>query len=640
MEWTFYYEWKTDEKPEWGEWKHRWAYSDFSLKIFVSQLPDIILDRNNPRIEWIVSDVAQHDSGYWFKIPSLYHVPKCGNRFHQLTDLKNKKIILPVIENNDWTYYIEQRSTMGIERRIDIDEFSLENRMDQTMWNKYIKDEWDALMAMDERTVHDQRRLFFISMMMGEWKVMTQLIERCEWTKHIGEYHKANLLLHQRTHMTPLEREELFAKDLWPIANYVEAWHQLLLLHLKYPDWDKSRLYVSVWERIEGIVKEEKMVPSHTWIKRDLNKSWVIYYLQLLRDYAPSEKIISFLVRNMLDHHDANVRRTALHDLLSRIPNIILDKDCIKNGEVQFSRNNGDFVASSSSLIVFDSRRYLVNVRRVNYRIMPTGSYISIVDGQITADYNGITKNEYYFMDRETLEPVSSCRPLSEDIPGRRPERAIVGVEDVRLYRGEDDEIYFYGVTKEFSYTDAIRIIHGRYDIDRGRLTGTTVFRPPYEENSCEKNWVHCGRDRYIYRWHPIEIGKIDKNGRLVIDERIPSPPYFQEFRGSSAGVEWRGLTWFTVHSVHMVCGRRKYIHHLVIINQEKKQVVGVSTPFCFEGHNIEYSIGLDIHKDRMLFLYSVNDAVSRYVAIPIHRIVDWIVFIAPSSEFYSSIYT
>jgi hypothetical protein len=249
-------------------------------------------------------------------------------------------------------------------------------------------------------------------------------------------------------------------------------------------------------------------------------------------------------------------------------------------------------------------------------------------NGSINSVYNGISKNEYYVADRETFEPQSPVRPMSEDtIPNRNmDEVAIVGLEDVRLVPGDT----FYAITKSFSYAGTIRMIMGTYDWKSTCYRNTVVLRPPYQETSCEKNWVWCGENRFIYKWHPIQIGSVVQD-RLVIDEYLPSPEYFREFRGSSPVVSWKGLSFFSVHTVSFSSeeNTRIYLHSLVVLdlNSEKHAVVGTTSPFCFERPQIEYNIGLDIYKGYISFLYSTRDSTSRYLRFPLWRMLEMMCF-------------
>jgi hypothetical protein len=75
----------------------------------------------------------------------------------------------------------------------------------------------------------------------------------------------------------------------------------------------------------------------------------------------------------------------------------------------------------------------------------------------------------------------------------------------------------------------------------------------------------------------------------------------------------------------------------------DRKKVIGVTLPFCFEDIQIEYSIGLDIYKGKVLMLYSTRDSTSRYVRFPIQHVLENMFFLDPHTNknaFYHRIYS
>jgi hypothetical protein len=608
MEWSFYYRYGAEEKVEWGKWKTLWGSSPFSLRIVIGEskeLPEIRVDPSNPRIEWKKTLPNKKKGERRFELPSLYHVPVKGARFRDLQCSDEYRLVMDVVDHGMNYRLKEEETNQQKLRELEHDELCIENRRAKEEWMKEeVAPSWETWYQEDNLS----HQFFLYSQTMGEWVVAANVLDRCDWCN--GEekaYYRAIVEDHRRCRMTRVERNERLRDDLWACSAFPDAWLQLVRLYDTNPHWDRDRLKCKIMESILILGKQQK-----------ITEEMLSIYSKIL-DVSMSR----WLFPSLLRCKNKDIRHRVIQRMIASMP-FITQWDGAEKGAIQFSPDTPDFVASSSSLTIYpgNPRWYVVNVRRVNYRIMPNGSYISIVNGLPTPYYNGITKNEYYFMDRETLEPVSACFSMKEDVPSRREEeRAIMGIEDVRLVPSGND-ILFYGVTKEYSYMDAIRIIQGRYDIQRCLFTETTVIRPPYEENSCEKNWAFCGDHRYVYRWHPIEIGHVAKNDRLVIDEHMNSPPFFEEFRGSSPGIRWRGYDWFTTHSVSYVGGVRKYIHYIVVLDLDKKEVVGVTSPFGFESLEIEYTVGLDVN-DRILFFYSTRDCTSRYVRLPLFSILE-----------------
>jgi hypothetical protein len=629
MEWVFYYRLRSDEEVGWGGWKTLW---EFPLWILIGDRkpPEIKMDPSNPRIEWKKALPPKKENEHRFELPSLYHVPFKGSRFHKIPAALHFTMGI-----KDHEFFHRQREEEGKEEDYCLheDEIYLENRRPRKEWiNVVVEPCWREMWKKGE----ESRTFFMYSQIMGEWKTASGLLEKV-FPEEEKRFHRAVVSDHLRCRLSKKERQEMLREELWNCTSISDAWWMLMELYESNPQWDRHRL------RLE-IVRE---LMTETWRSPALfsgagmwtNDNLLDRYAKILSEFSP---VAPWLFSALLRCKNKSIRHRVINErMIFTMPFLTRLEGCEK-GDLQYCRENADFVASSSGLVVYpdNPKWYLVNVRRVNYRILPNGSYISIIGGSPTLHYNGITKNEYYFMDRETLQPVSGSFAMKEEIPNRRMEEtAIVGVEDVRLV-ARDGNVFFYGVTKEYAYMDAIRIIQGKYDVKRCVMSDTTVIRPPYEENSCEKNWSAFGDRQFIYRWHPIEIGHMDtETKRLVIDEHIDSPPYFEEFRGSSPGIRWRGYYWFTTHSVSYLNGMRKYVHYVVVMDMDQKKVVAVTTPFGFESLEIEYTVGLDVDNGRILFLYSTRDSTSRYVRVPLLTIVSMFRYLHDKNAFQARIF-
>lgn len=616
----FYYIWRKDDSTTDKQWRYKWGNVPFHVKIFTTD-QDMIgrVDMHNPRMQWVSHDTLneRRQSSWieWIELPNLYHIPIRGKRFSELTVKPDEKIRLTV-RDHGWIY-----TTGGDGRYIPMDYIFLENQ-GQPTWREMC---YRGFLPDPNESTAEKQRLFCTACReMGEWKRLADVAQNV-WSGEYLKYIMALVRYHTTCRFPKKQRDETLRDELCSV-RWREAWARVMELSREYPEWD-----MRVWmiQRMHGLGYDYddntfEHLPSGTCVREMSLKIDCVLKdeMRILYNDVFTRCRFRYMFDNMMKTDDRQTRNDVLNAFLVWIKPLS-SLDNAEKGDILYSTDNTDYVASSSSLIPYPDNRlwYVVNVRRVNYRIQENGSYISIVDGKISPHYNGITKNEFYFMDRETLQPISdTCKIREDDLPRRRPEEiAIVGIEDVRLIE-YNDKIMFYGVTKSHSYSDSIRIIWGDYDIEHSAFRNARVLRPPYEENSCEKNWTWCGNGRFIYRWHPIEIGYINSDNKLVIDERIKSPGIFQEFRGSSSGIEWKGYLWFSVHSVHFINGRRKYIHYLVVMDMKsaEKSVVALSEPFYFENIQIEYTIGLDIHAGKIVFLYSTRDATSRYIRLPL----------------------
>lgn len=626
-----------------------WFDPQIQLKIVADFEPNQVVNKQTPHIHWMAVEEFEkmkQSSGsqekLFLELPSLFHVPSFGK------DVKIPKgygVMVPVFEF-DWVYYTKSDKEEPHIIRYSHHQIRIDNKMpDKQEWiTKNIRPSWDLFHQHLDQLDVSQRRMFVgLSKVLGEWRLVGEISPHCDWPDAIVQYDQAETVFHTSMRLPLKERQQQMCQTLEKGGCWYETWCALL----EYADKGSS---IQTRLKLKAVLNHQTQrdfpewcddMPLFRWVHKNITDEERLFQSEIsllkrkLDEFTPFWS--RYLFAKVLHLQEASSHHTFIQESLGFLPRLCDVEGCEK-GDVLCLNDDVDFAPSSSGLIVCpdNPRWYLVNVRKVNYRILPNGSYITMKQGVFSPTYNGISKNEFYFMDRETLRPVSPVRVMKEDIPGHREEEvAIVGLEDVRLVPGINQDVLFYGVTKSYSYSDAIRIITGKYDVERCLFHSTRVIHPPYEENACEKNWTWCGNNRFIYQWHPVEIGSVDANDRLVVDERIPSPRFFKEFRGSSPAVLWKTYHWFSVHSVGHGDNGRKYIHSIVVLDLQSKEhkVVAVSQPFCFENVQIEYNIGLDIYKGKMMFLYSTKDNTSRYMRIPLYHILNQLMFFEKQDE-------
>lgn len=575
-----------------------WLHTEAPILLVSDVLPEKVVCPEAPHVHWATpvefARMQKEGRGVWVELPTCFHAP-VGRAPH----VPRGRGALIAVLDFDWVYLTKSDPDKPEEdaHRIPPHEARIENRLaSPQLWvDACVRPTWSFLSEKLHSLQTNQRRMFLgLSRVLGEKGVVAEVSPSCGWAQEIVEYDRG----HPGNCQWLEERFDTLERGGSNTTITRTPWH--------------------------------KAIPAYRWIPRAMTDEDRLFQLEVRAMPHPNLPLIFNRVLGLSHSHHFFTQECIQH-----FPRL-MDWEGCEQGTLP-SLHDPDFTPSSPGLVICpqNPRWYIVNNRKVNYRILANGTYVTIRDGQINPIYNGISKNEFFFLDRETLQPILPIRPMSEDaIPGKRDEEvAIVGLEDVRLVR-EGGDVRFYATTKSHSYSDAIRIMIGRYDVERAMFCDTTVLHPPYNENPCEKNWAWCGEDRYIYRWHPLEIGSV-RGDRLVIDERLPSPAYFQEFRGSSPAVVWRGHHFFTVHSVAQHDNGRKYAHSLVVLNlsSEKHCVVGATPPFCFEDAQIEYNIGLDIYKGRILFAYSTRDSSSRYMRLPVHQLLERLRYVDKDAE-------
>jgi len=260
------------------------------------------------------------------------------------------------------------------------------------------------------------------------------------------------------------------------------------------------------------------------------------------------------------------------------------------------------FNSSSSSLIPYKDG-YLMNVRLVNYRIDPQGSYHDCDPHIITINKCVYLTNEFTIV-REKLIDI--------DYTNRR----YMGIEDVRIF---DDGTGIQFIGTGYHNNNTIGIVYGLYAIDIDRLIPQEV-KPAFNLNSgCEKNWVYVNyknETHVVYCWFPLKICKI-QNAILESVEEKPMPAIFKRVRGSSCGFKYgigngpnKYELWFVVHLVSYETPRNYY--HMLVILDENMDLLRYTAPFKFEDVKIEYCLGVVVEAERVIMAYSTWDCSTK----------------------------
>jgi hypothetical protein len=232
----------------------------------------------------------------------------------------------------------------------------------------------------------------------------------------------------------------------------------------------------------------------------------------------------------------------------------------------------------------------------VNYSIdQTTGSYM-MKEGKWSDAFKVRTQNVVW--DGKTARLMDDA-----SVTLARRDARIVGLEDVRVYRNASDDLRFVSVTSE--YSDKIRILEGGYDIVNARYTNCRILNSPIDAE-CEKNWIPVnGTDDILYRWHPLEVGKLNEND-LVIHTEHKTPWFFRHLRGSAIPMPRGDELWCLVHYVEY-SQPRKYFHCFVVLDKTYKPL-RICLPFVFREQGIEYCIGSQFQGEMIECIFSSWD--------------------------------
>jgi len=346
----------------------------------------------------------------------------------------------------------------------------------------------------------------------------------------------------------------------------------------------------------------------------DFEYTILAYYVMQQTKQDSLSSIISYLNRNV-PHHVQTV-----WDNLTFYTEPLLS-NTYRGKQIPFSISScGEYTPSSCSLLPYSSdptRRYLMNIRYVNYWIDKKGNY-----HMRSSDHHVRTQNGYLFLN-ESYEPTTEVIMMEEDYP-RFPSQ-IEGLEDVRLIRHKD-HIECMASCKDIVKRDHIVMVRGAYDPITNKISDICVLQT---DKACEKNWIYVdssylehqskGQFHVIYQWSPMEIGAVSEEG-LQIHTVYPTPTFFQHMRGSSPLVEYDNKVYAVTHMVKY-SQPRCYYHMIVQLNRNTMQPEAYSVPFTFCASTIEYCIGFNIENGIACFLISQYDANPSRIMLPLENV-------------------
>jgi len=307
--------------------------------------------------------------------------------------------------------------------------------------------------------------------------------------------------------------------------------------------------------------------------------------------------------------------------------------------------NNGTFYYATPSLIrrreKYDSAdssnrlypkqdtnmEYLILVRLLNYRIDHEGRWYK--DFLPKAQDSGILRSASALFLNATDE--GTILRVHDGCYEKSPTR-FLGTEDPKLLAMIDGTIRIIWTSWEYAKAagEGSRLAMGILDIDSLTIHLDHVFPSPFDHFN-EKNWVAfqrpgCNELYFIYEWHPLRIGALDKlSGTINFNMVISTPRSFRHLRGSSNGVVYKNDIWLLTHGTSWYRGPGPtYYHRIVVLDSETFEVKRCTYPFKLESTEapIEFSLGLDIDRlGNVTIAYSVFDGSAVLRRIPIWKL-------------------
>ena len=425
---------------------------------------------------------------------------------------------------------------------------------------------------------------FFKDMERHTWKPSCFLIPGC-WNRHVNIHCE---------HVTECVHWRFCGGFLLGDAVSIQRFHHLCTT--EYPKFIQTYKKL-VWE-----------VNFWAWV--EMNSLWITDHYKA-------------------DHDDSIIRAISPSNYALNLTDL---------GTVQqiydYPRINGYNPGSAS--YIFYQGKHLLNTRYASYWCCDNGSYM-FYDGTNIIRTKNITSELDY--DASGILIPLNYDEMAETIKLPKYDLYSRGIEDIRLYE-HDGMLKYIATTVGYYSTGGNRMIIGDYNYETKNYSNSRIIEPP-TDTRCEKNWIPVtdpeglGRELFIYKWAPFEIGKIfrapDKNPQLKIVQSFNETcgvHEFQHMKGSTPFIDFGPDELVGVVHFSEDTKPRSYFHMMVVLDKMSLKPLRYSEPFVFEKVGIEFCIGFRIHNGNYEFWISRMDRAPVLIRICCDLLKIHIVFI------------
>ena len=425
---------------------------------------------------------------------------------------------------------------------------------------------------------------FFKDMEHHTWKPSCFLIPGC-WNRHVNIHCE---------HVTECVHWRFCGGFLLGDAESIQRFHHLCTT--EYPKFIKTYKKL-VWE-------------VNFWAWLEMNTLWTPDHYKA-------------------DHDDSIIRAISPSNYALNLNDL---------GTVQqiydYPRING-YNPGSASYIFYRGKHYL-NTRYASYWCCDNGSYM-FYDGTNIIRTKNITSE--LDCDASGILIPLNYHEMTETIKLAKYDLYSRGIEDIRLYE-HDGLLKYIATTVGYYSTGGNRMIIGDYNYETKNYSNSHIVEPP-TNTRCEKNWIPItdpeglGRELFIYKWAPFEIGKIfrapDKNPQLKIVQSFNETcgvHEFQHMKGSTPFIDFGPDELVGVVHFSEDTKPRSYFHMMVVLDKMSLKPLRYSEPFVFEKVGIEFCIGFRIHNGNYEFWISRMDRAPVLICICCDLLKIHIVFI------------
>ena len=276
----------------------------------------------------------------------------------------------------------------------------------------------------------------------------------------------------------------------------------------------------------------------------------------------------------------------------------VIDLAC--NHPISYEGKHHVMHGSSPSIIPSETG-YIVNVRLVNYTINASGGYDYLHQIVMTRNKRVTMTRDFQVLDETIYDDLSPPQT-----PNGWGDRRLQGIEDLRLFVGNNG----------IEYVGTMAHADGHIGTCTGLYKNPLQPRELIRHTDCEKNWVVIPDGRFIYSWHPFQVGTLE-NSTLSLTSFPSLPNLFTMARGSTMGAKFKDEIWLIVHFVHKIENEQRFYYHSIVVFDSNLKYLRHTFPFKFKNIPIEYCLGLLVEDDRIILSHSTNDSKSQLSILP-----------------------
>ena len=255
--------------------------------------------------------------------------------------------------------------------------------------------------------------------------------------------------------------------------------------------------------------------------------------------------------------------------------------------------------------------RDLVNVRFLNYHLLPNGYYY-YPDGRGKIE----NINMLSILD-ESMEPKFGFTKMKEKGLALIEKDAFSkGLEDIRLFES-DGVLRFIATSAGYTTDGKNKMIIGDYNEQTGEFFNGSLINSPFH-SECEKNWIPLPYGKhFIYSWYPYRVGKVRGTTLEIVDEVMLSAAIFEKVRGSTIFVKWEGADgrfeekYLGIVHFSENDSPRHYFHMFVVLDEKTNRPISYSQPFRFYEE-----FGIDIHEIPSFLQSKINSLVKEIIKL------------------------